>query len=112
MSYEVIYWNMPICQTRGCEVPGSNPNKRQSLSCLSADFNIAEDAVWPGHAITNEITDESESYLVLKTLKLLKKHVNQQWKHWDTPSSKKNLNIHTNTFFLKNGKTFGLAYLL
>ena len=65
MAYEVIYWNMPICQTR-CNV--SNPRK-QSLSCLNADYNIAEDAVWPGHAISNENSNRSESYLIVKTIR-------------------------------------------
>ena len=50
MAYEVLYWNMPMCQTR-CEVSDSRKN---SYSCTSPELNILEDAVWrPGHASAN-----------------------------------------------------------
>ena len=52
MSYEVLYWNMPLCQSR-CVVP--NPRKK-SFSCSSAEFQIVEDAVWPGHAAASDGT--------------------------------------------------------
>ena len=52
MAYEVLYWNMPLCQSR-CVVP--NPRKK-SFSCSSAEFQIVEDAVWPGHAAASDGT--------------------------------------------------------
>ena len=52
MAYEVLYWNMPLCQRR-CAVPDL---RKKSFSCSSAEFQIVEDAVWPGHAASSDGT--------------------------------------------------------
>ena len=43
MAYEVLYWNMPVCKAQCAN------KKVGSFSCVSADFSVAEDAVWPGN---------------------------------------------------------------
>ena len=46
MAYEVLYWNMPLCQAR-CD---KAKHLHQRLLCIGDNLQIAEDAVWPGLA--------------------------------------------------------------
>ena len=56
MAYEVIYWNMPLCQAQCLvnDITGGQSGGRgqlsfdRSLSCTSSSLEDDEDAVWPG----------------------------------------------------------------
>lgn len=47
-SYEVLYWDMPMCQYQ-CQVEKNQGSYQQQWSCGQSQANyILDDAVWPG----------------------------------------------------------------